>query len=560
MNEKKKCKCLSNFNFTTIGYFFLGALVIVVGFAYTIDTGDSGVIISTYAIIKELFYNCAEIFISFLLSAFFYWIFFSVRKGIMNIQQTYDDKNWTNLLGLRKRYLSIRKKRNHKGSINTDDINTHIKSKKNKKALTVWLSVKKKIIKIMYTYFAFAIVITVFFTVMNYGKLPWFFITYTFLFLFSTMFYVYLFSALHFKSFMRLSYTVLFPTILSIAINFYFGLSAKAILSNSLLSLVFLPILIFVLFLVLTAFFEVLSYSRPPKCRNRFSTNGFVYTSIVLLSLSIIIFVILVKNQRTNMRNPFSDLMFSIALSLFLGIFEGWDALKQMNIPQNSKIFARHYRWWNFLQICYPIAFFFLMGTVNSQIFTFGLMLVFTGVSVASTIVWKKGGEKKKYISIKWERRKLFFGILTIAMVFVNKVYFMKDIRLKEPGNLSTEVLSAEFIVFLLGMISSIFVFWGVALNKQKKIMLMALPFRRASKYIEFSEFCKYGYIYDFSSYIYLLYILIVHILLFGTNLLPGKNVKAADASMILMTFIVVIYMILSFLSKILNYERKGPD
>lgn len=498
-------------------------------------------------------------------------MFFCVRKGTVSIldeykKQTSKDEDVTGILNLQVKYEQIIRNKNSNERINMQDIENSEEEDNVKQALKEWLGIKNKMTKIWISYIiyiviGFAIVPNLF----RQGHFPWFFISYTLMFLLSTSFYLLLFSKLYIKSFLRLSYSILYPTILSIAVNIYFGLSMNAFCVVILPLSNVMSIFIFILFFVITAIFEIKSYKLDGKNANKCSTHGFVWTSISLLCLTIIGFLVSTSKHVVGMTtDSFSNQLFAIALSLYLGIFEGWDALHHMCLEKRSEILANHYRWWNFLQACYPLAFFFLMSIVNSEIFTFGLMIAFTGVSVVSMIVWKRGGEKEDYEyntePVPWARLKCIFGVITMLFVFLNRILFMNNMfSLKNPpANLNTESINLTLIVFFLGLISSIFILLGDDKNDQKKIVVMAFPFKNMNEYKDFSEFCSYGYIYDFSNYIYLFYILIVHVLLFSTKFIPARSNEFENASTILLIFMIIIYMALSFRAKIEKKYKKN--
>lgn len=549
--------------FTTVGYFFLGALVLCTGFVYA-PLNDDIISFNVFLniIVDLLSDNWREMILALLGSSIFYWIFFCVRKGMQAISNkfinTKEENKITETLKLRETYELIKKKKNNNDHINEQDIDNFVEDECVRNALKEWLKIESKIKRLLLGYFVGAVIVVVIFPgVSKTGYVPWFFITYTFMFIFSSMYYVYLFSNLFLESFIRLSYSVFYPTILSIAVNLFFGLSMNMICLVKPLLSVFIPIVIFALFFIVTAIFEITSYKKVKA--DKFSSRGFVWTCVILLSISIIGFgVAIAKIFPMINTEPFSNQLFAIALSLFLGIFEGWDALKQMQLNEESEIFANHYRWWNFLQVCYPLAFFFLMGAVNSEIFTFGLMITFTFVSVASTIVWKRGGEREEYNQTDWGKLKLIFGVSTIVFIFINRLLFMNEkfILKTPPKCLNTKDINIELILFFIGLISSIFIFLG-DVKEQKINVIKVLPFINASGYRDFYNFYVYGFIYDFSNYIYLFYILVVHVLLFSTNLIPKSSEQFESASTLLVILMVIIYMLLSFKAKIIQIHQK---
>lgn len=552
MGKKEKTKVKYK-KFTMVGYFGLGLIVLFAGFIYS--ALDSDTLQYNGFLMNILFSNLRLMLASVFCSAFFYWIFFCIRRGIQSISEKFNDsKSIENrVFELRKEYKKIKERKDDNKSIDENDIDRSLAETDTKEALKKWLEIKNDILKKFSLYFAYVMFCIIFlFDDYQSGKF-YFFLTYTFLFFVATLFYVLLFSNLCIMSFFRLSYGVLYPTILSIAVNLYFGLSVNDFCVGEFEKSALWPIVIFAIFFVVTVIFESVSYKEEER-GSAISTYGFVFTSIILLSISILFFYMATKHIMIDVNtNSFSKELFAIALALYLGIFEGWDALNQMNLSEESDLFAKHYRWWNFLQVCYPLAFFFLMVIVDSKIFTFGLMLFFSVVSVISTVIWKRGGEQNEYCETNWAFLKLSFGLITIFFIFVNKIIFMNaNFRLNMfPDQINANVLDITFITFLLGLFNSLVVLCGVKTSQRQKYLIMAIPFKKASKYKEFSEFCSCGYIYDFSNYIYIFYLFIFHKLLFETNIVPSRSPEAEKTSCLLLIFIIIIYMIFSVYNKI---------
>lgn len=555
---------------TILGYFFLGVAAFLVGVVYGLYE-DAYLYSSYHEILIELFDSFQSIFFAVASSFLFYYVFFKIRRNIDNIAVEYDNKGKIvyslkekELLELREKYIQIKKAKKTDEPVKEEDICASEESPEIKKALIRWMSSKNSIFGVAVLYcIATVVVLVVVLGMPDRGIQFWrFFAPYVTLFVISTCFYAVLFCTLRIKSFMRLSYSVLYPTILTIAVNIYFGLSVNKLCMGSLALSVYMPIALFAFFFIVTAIIELMSYMIKDKDKNEhFSTYGFVGMSFLILIISIIIFSLCTNFFKASLyTDSFSNLLFAIAISLYLGIFEGWDSLRNMNIDEKSPLFAKHYRWWNFLQICYPLAFFFLVGLVQSEIFTFGLMVTFTIVSIISTIVWKRGGEKKLYSETNWGIRKILFGATTVILIFANRLLVMNGIlNLKTPPtNLDTDKINVELIVVLLGALNWLFVFWGVKEDEQKRFVLMALPLKEVKEYKDFSAFCRYGFIYDFSNYIYLIYILVVHVLLFSTGLLPRNSAGNEGAATILIILMIITYMFFSFKTKILINSDYG--
>lgn len=561
MEEKKRRRYKKR---TIIGYFFLGVAAFIVGIVYglyeAVSLGGS-----YYEIVKKLFNNFQAIFFAVGSSCVFYYIFFKIRRNIDDIAVEYDEQGKevyrlceNELLDLREKYMQIKKDKATDEPVKKQDILATENSDEIKKAFDKWIDYKDRISGVTVIYFVAVVGIFIWALGISDMRLQFrrFYAPYVALFAVSTCFYSILFCTLRIKSFMRLSYSVLYPTILTIAVNIYFGLSIKKLCFDSFSKSTYMPIILFAAFLVITAIIELISYMFNNRdTRECVSTYGFVGTSILMFIIAVIVFALCTNFRKMSIyAKDFSNLLFAIAIALYLGIFEGWDSLRNMNIDEDSPLFAKHYRWWNFLQICYPLAFFFLVSLVQSEIFTFGLMLTFSIVSILSTIVWKRGGEKQSYSKTNWGIRKVLFGAITVILIFINRLFVMNEIiKLKvPPTNLNTEKINVELIVVLLGALNWLFVFWGVRVDEQKKFVLMALPLKVVKEYKNFSDFCRYGFIYDFSNYIYLIYILVVHVLLFSTGLLPVNSSGNEGAATILIILMIITYMFFSFKTKVL--------
>ena len=556
---------------TWIGYFSLSAVAFFVGAIYGIyeDVSLKLLLKSVWDIFEN---NLYAIVFAEGSSIVFYFVFFKIRENIEEISRERNEKGITicthkeeELTELRNRYVNIKKSKREKTdeSVNKEDILNSKEQDYVKSALQRWMDMSTDVKRIGAGYTIGLIVISLFmWNSPNLRLQLWrFFVPYATIFFISTLFYTILFEKLCIKSFIHLSYSVLYPTVLTIAVNIYFGLSVDNLCTEEFQISTYIPIIMFGLFFIISAGIEFLSYKKEDNKKNvNFSTYGFVIISILALIVSISIFFVSTTVLRDNSwENSFSNLLFSIALALYLGIYEGWDSLRNMNIDEKGELFVKHYRWWNFLQICYPLAFFFLTAIVRSEIFTFGIMLAFAVVSVISTIVWKHGGEKDEYSKTNWGLWKLIFGGLTVVLIFINRFCIMNgffDLKFP-PARLNANEINIELIVVLLGALNGIFIFLGISKEEeQKKFVLMALPLKEVKKYEEFIEFCRNGYIYDFCVYVYLIYILIFHVLLFRTGFLPEGLTNSESAATILLILMIIIYMFLSFKTKFLNTKN----
>lgn len=269
--------------FTTVGYFVLGALVFFAGFVYAL-LDKNFILFNSFLknAVDSLSGNWREMILALSGSAMFYWIFFCIRKGIQTISNKFINTEAKDkileTLRLRETYDWIKREKQDNDPINEKNIDKYVKDECIKEALKEWLKIKKHLKIILVIYIISAIVVLILPGVPKPEYVPWFFITYTFMFIFSSAFYFYLFSKLFLKSFIRLSYSVFWPTILTIAVNLFFGLSMNTLCSKDPELSVFIPIVIFALFFIVTAIFETLSYNKVEK--DKFSTQSFVWTSV----------------------------------------------------------------------------------------------------------------------------------------------------------------------------------------------------------------------------------------------------------------------------------------
>ena len=77
------------------------------------------------------------------------------------------------------------------------------------------------------------------------------------------------------------------------------------------------------------------------------------------------------------------------------------------------------------------------------------------------------------------------------------------------PAGINADNIDIKLIVLLLGAISTISVFLGLKTSSNEEIMI-AVPFSNPSKYQSFRKFNENGYIFDFTNYIYLLFIIYI--------------------------------------------------
>lgn len=519
---------------TILGYFSLGVLVFVLGICYNFSN-------EALANLK----NTSSILILMLFASFlFYQLFFAIRN--------YNEVN-SRILGQ-----------------NLDPNQKEILDKKNRKRIRIRV--------ITYTGLLFFMMFFLLILNLSLVKVI-FFSSYCILLLIAIWFYYLLYYKSKTDSFSRLSYFILYPTILLIGVNFYYGLSFASLL-NEASYVSYIPVVFFVMFFSLTAIVEFASYkikNKTSNCDNqneeyaltnddnekkiseKFSTNGFVLTSVILLMIAIIFFYLSIQNNNTS-KESFANLLFSIAFALYLGIFEGWDALTKMNLDRDDILYKRHYRWWNFLQICYPLSFFFINSIVDSTIFTFGLLILFTLISIASMIAWqyintKPINQNNKIRKITPQKLKIIFGCITILGVFINKFLFINGVLPLEKvlDDICLDNINLELIIFLFGAVSSIFIFLDIGnKNDLKNAILNSTPLGIPSKETNFEQYYRYGYMYDFTNYIYLIYLLVVHILSFGTNLIP-TNKENEKITTIMILLIISTYMYCSFKAKFIH-------
>lgn len=394
----------------------------------------------------------------------------------------------------------------------------------------------------------------------------WYGIAYSCFCSFSILAYL-LFSFYKMETLKRLSFCILYPSILTIGLNFYFGISFVSLRKN-LFRMENLPFLILALYFLLVVTFEIIDFSvkrlKPEVSKIECSTIAFVSVSLFIFLVSIVCFYISSKGYfMQNLQTSFANLLFSIAIALYLGIYEGWDALGRMEIEESR--FARHYRWWTFLQVCYPLAFFFVITIVDSDIFTYGIVIAFAVISVLASVVWKSGGAKGWYDKEKnkahfWSWWKIVFGlVIMVGLIFNKQVIMGKDWIFNVIPEIDVKEINAELIIFFLGSVSSFFI---TASNKGEKYtetkkFLLAIPFDKDVKMNEFKSFCKDGFFYDFTNYMYLIYLILIHILIIDTKLIKASCNNRAHVVKIFVLLSVIVYMFLSFICKFASVEGK---
>jgi len=576
---------------TIIGYYALGLISYLAGLVYSIFQNTP---ISLDQFINEFRRKITDgptvaLFIaSVALSASFYHLYFKIKNSMKNMSREHETKKENEFIltsdgedefyKSRVYYKRIRNSKDTDEKITDEDIKKHFKNevkakklpkpeeehkrlaslKRSQASLIRWLELRQKICNwaIVYT---LACAVVFFFLIQMFDlTVALSYAFYIVAFLIASWFYVFQFWTMRIKSFIRLSYCVLYPTILTIAVNLYFGLSSDGFLSQNGDAIVALCFLYF--FLIVAALFEMFSHTRdkekfddkPEKegqmrkseeKLSKLSTRGFVSTSIAVLITAISFFIAHSNTSIADDTNPYSNLLFAVALALFLGIFEGWGALRDMCLSFEGDTFRKHYRWWNFLQICYPLAFFFVASIVSSEILSVGIISSFALVSIISLMLWRDGGMQDNYWRRNWNKRKFWMGSLTILFVILNKSidinFIIKDI--------STSNIDAEFILLLVGVISAIPLIWGK--RDDYKRFSVAIPLSSHTNYGSFSQFNKIGNIYDFTNYIYILYLVVAHLILFNTKIVPSEGAKESFVTIILLLTI-VFYMFLSFKAK----------
>jgi hypothetical protein len=581
---------------TVVGYWGLGAICFITGLIYALIPSNHLHLNEFYGIFWEKIgsdYNGLVFALSVSSSIGFFVIFFKIKDCISEIYSIFkeiekgtDDEFYE---GLRERCFKIGctpKIGKYLMCEKTEKkIENGLKCSLNKKiTLLRWLRLKRTVMiwTVLYSVICSLMLILVFMFSSGWRS-ALFYASYVIYFLVASWFYAILFCSLRIKSFTRLSFYVLYPTILTIAVNIYYGLASRSLLSFDISAI--RTFILLLSFFVLTAIFELFSYSSKFfKKKKHSQTNGVEvennkekdrdFSTLSFLCISFSIFLMTVfffwyfgsNSSQVDYFSPYASLLFGVAVALFLGIFEGWDSLSQMKIDHSGKTFVKHYRWWNFLQICYPLAFFFVASVVYSEIFSFGLVLLFALVSMSSLIIWKRGGQQKDYSvwgkDNKWRKYKFWMGLITVGVIIINRIVFTNVLQStiwnNGPINIDSSHIGVEFLLVLFGVVSVISMLWEKGKDAQNKALMIAVPLWSSVRYNDFQDFNRKGYIYDFTIYIFLGYLLISHVLLFGSGLIPRasgidslKNQENSITIIILLTS--VIYMFLSFISKARN-------
>lgn len=338
---------------TVGGYWGLGLICFMSGFIYSSIPNNDLSFQQFFIEVRNrigINYNGIIFLLSIVSSFGFYIIFFEIKNKINkishpfcefdNIEYKLKDKEEI-FYKLREKFLIILSLRGQGSDefLTEEYIENQSLDPASKASLKDWLKSRNHIGIIAVAFSAISMI--VFAILLPYGRnSAIFFAFYIMPFLIGAWFYAILFWTLRIKSFIRLSYYVLYPTILTIAVNLYFGLAASGLLYSEASALK--ALLLLYAFLIVTAVIEVFSYERKVKKdelqnpfvkpdKEKVSTFGFVITSFLLLFIAVLLFATSDSNiSQLSYIAPYSSLLFAVAIALFLGIFEGWDSLKNM--------------------------------------------------------------------------------------------------------------------------------------------------------------------------------------------------------------------------------------
>lgn len=504
--------------FTIIGYFFVGLFSMALGFLYNYmpDVFESvSLSVTSIQSTRDVAIACV---LAIIPTFCFYKLYFELHKGIRFLQPDH-------LIAIRSAINQLRYQKKLKSDEKLDhiDIDNAPLDEDLKQQIHTWFRTQEKckfwaksyvivicfILVFLYFFFRTSIQLP------NENKLfsgyLIFMACYSSLYIVVICFYTLLIHACYIESFRRLSYTIFFPTIVSVAVNMYFGLSANEIISMSKLRII--PILLFMAFFLFVSIFEILSYKLASGKSDKFSTLSFVWISIIILLFSIVPFV-LVKDF--TVRKPFSDLLFALSTALYLSIFEGWDALGKMKVDQNSKIFEKHYKWLNLFQIFYPLGVYLVYSMVNSEIFTYFFALTFSCLTFFSIRTWRKGGSSD-YNTTNWSRRKMAYGLFIVGILLLNRMFLLGnlDTITEIPINGSSNTIEIiNIVITVILVVAKAFVVKPTGIRD-----IIVMPFSEGINYSAITEYNKKGYIYSFSALMYLMYIIVIPVLL--SKLLP---------------------------------------
>lgn len=260
------------------------------------------------------------------------------------------------------------------------------------------------------------------------------FIFMTIIFIICTFFYIKALERKYEATFKRMSYNIFYPSVLTIGLNVYLGMTvmqfnAVPIVSSEWYLLIgnLIPLFFFIGFFSITAFFELQLYKLSPeklsnKSIEKRSRDRFCLISCTLLFLAVILcFVSFYMQSNTFfkvLRRALLNLIASLLVSLFFSIFEGWDAIQALDNEMRN----RNIRTINIFMLFYPILLYVLCVMFPAKIFNQFFIIVFGIHTIVCVVIWIFGNSKdsKEYTQTKWARWKMLLGLVAIALMMIS--------------------------------------------------------------------------------------------------------------------------------------------
>ncbi|MEY8521410.1 hypothetical protein AALA90_00080 [Lachnospiraceae bacterium 38-10] len=261
------------------------------------------------------------------------------------------------------------------------------------------------------------------------------FIFMTIIFIICTFFYIKALDRRYEPTFKRMSYNIFYPSILTIGLNVYLGMTVMqfntvAIARSKMYLLIgnLIPLFFFIGFFGITAFFELQLYKLSSeelsnKSIEKRSRDRFCLISCTLLFLAVILLLVVSLDVQSNtfikvLHRALLNLIASLLVSLFFSIFEGWDAIQALDNETRN----RNIRTINIFMLFYPVLLYALCVVIPAKIFNQFFIIAFWFHTVFCVVIWILGNSKdsKEYTQTKWARWKMVLGLAAIALMMMS--------------------------------------------------------------------------------------------------------------------------------------------
>ena len=266
------------------------------------------------------------------------------------------------------------------------------------------------------------------------GRYVMLFIFMTIIFIICTLFYIKALDRKYETTFKRMSYNIFYPSVLTIGLNVYLGMTvmqfnAVSIVRSEWHLLIgnLIPLFFFIGFFGITAFLEFQLYKLSPeklsnKSIEKRSRDRFCLISGTLLFLVIILCVVSFYVQSNTffevLHRALLNLIASLLVSIVFSIFEGWDAIQALDNETRN----RNIRTINIFMLFYPVLLYALCVVIPAKIFNQFFIIAFWFHTVVCVAIWILGNSKdsKEYTQTKWARWKMVLGLAAIALMMMS--------------------------------------------------------------------------------------------------------------------------------------------